>query len=124
MVGFERVHELSIAQRVLSIASNAAGGGRIVAIRMRVGALTCIDPDTLVHAFEIVANDTPAAGCRVDIERVAPRLRCKCGAEADRDWLDACPSCGAQGGDVLEGRELLVESIDVDEPAMAAGSAT
>jgi hydrogenase nickel incorporation protein HypA/HybF len=112
------MHELSIALRILDIARRAAegnGGGRIVGVRMRVGQLTCVDSETLVYAFEIAARGTTADGCRVDITRVPSHLRCACGDEHDRDLLDPCPSCGAPGGEVVRGRELSVESIDVDD---------
>jgi hydrogenase nickel incorporation protein HypA/HybF len=127
------VHEISVAQRMVDIALAVArenGGGRISSMRLLVGALTCVDSETLEFAFGVVTRGTPAEGCRLEIVTVPTRLGCRtCGLEAERDLLEPCQACGSLGGDVLSGRELRVDAIDLDElppsedrsPAMETG---
>ena len=94
------------------------GGGRISGMRLLVGALTCVDRETLEFAFEVVTRGTPAEGCRLEIVRVPTRLSCRtCGAESERDLLEPCQACGTVGGEVLAGRELRVDAIDLDDAA-------
>ncbi len=113
------MHELSVAQRIVEIALEAAAadhGATILALRIRIGALTCIEPETLRFAIGVLCADTAARGCRVDFVRVPCRLACEaCGVQSDRELLDPCPSCGATGGAIVTGRELSLESIDIDD---------
>lgn len=112
------MHEVSLAQRILEISLEAArghGGGRVASARVLVGELSCVEPETLRFAFEIAARGTAADGCRLEMVRVAARLKCyACGDEHAGELLDPCPACGSPGGEVLAGRELRVESVEVD----------
>jgi hydrogenase nickel incorporation protein HypA/HybF len=103
------MHEVGVAQRMVEIALAAAaesGGGKIVSLRLLLGTLTCVDPATLAFAFTVAARGTPAEGARLDVE--------------PRELLTAC-SCGAHGGDVVRGRELRLDTLDLEEP-LSTGS--
>ncbi len=91
------------------------GGGRIVGMRLLLGEMTCVDSETLSFAFSVVSRGTRAEGCSLQIVRVPNRLRCRgCGAERSGGLLDLC-ACGLPGGEVLEGRELRVDTIDIED---------
>lgn len=114
------MHELSLAQRMIAImreTSAAHGGGRVVSARLLVGTLTCVDAETLRFAFEVAGRETCAEGCTLDIVRVPLRLRCRACAHVHEgeDLLIPCPACRAQGHDIIEGRELRLESLDLEE---------
>jgi hydrogenase nickel incorporation protein HypA/HybF len=112
------MHEVAVAQRLVKLMTDAAagaGGGRVVSGRLVVGQLTCIEPDALAFGFEIAARGTAAAGARLEIVPVPLRMRCRtCAAERGGEIYEPCP-CGAVGAEVLAGRELRLESIEVDE---------
>ena len=118
------MHEVAVAQRMVEIALSAAdenGGGRIVAARLLLGKLTCVDPETLDFAFGVVTRGTLAEGCRLEIVRIPARLRCgSCRSEHERELLDPCTVCGAVGGEVLQGRELRLDAIDLEEAETSA----
>jgi hydrogenase nickel incorporation protein HypA/HybF len=118
------MHEVSIAERIVRIALDAAashGGGRIRNVRLRLGRLSSVEPETLRFAFEIVCRETPAEGSTLEIVPVPARLRCvACRGEHEGELLDQCPACGNVGFEVLAGRELQVEAIDVDEAGSPA----
>jgi hydrogenase nickel incorporation protein HypA/HybF len=118
------VHEVAVAQRMVGIALRAAdenGGGRVAAARLLLGTLTCVDPETLDFAFGVATRGTLAEGCRLEIVRISARLRCRsCRSEHERELLEPCPVCGTLGGEVLAGRELRLDTIDVEEPKTAA----
>jgi hydrogenase nickel incorporation protein HypA/HybF len=113
------VHEISVAQRMVDIALAVAkehGGGRITGMRLLIGTLTCVDSETLEFAFGVVTRGTAAEGCRLEIVAVRTRLSCRsCGLSVERDLLEPCQACGTVGGEVLAGRELRVDAIDLDE---------
>ena len=118
------MHEVAVAQRMVEIALRAAdenGGGRVVAARLLLGKLTCVDPETLDFAFGVATRGTLAQGCRLEIVRIPARLRCRsCQLEHERDLLEPCPACGAAGGEVLQGRELRLDAIDLEEAKASA----
>jgi hydrogenase nickel incorporation protein HypA/HybF len=122
------VHEVAVAQRMLEIALSAAeenGGGRIVAARLLLGKLTCVDPETLDFAFGVATRGTLAEGCRLEIVRIPARLRCRsCRSAHERELLEPCPVCGTLGGEVLQGRELRLDTIDVEEAKTSASCVT
>ena len=101
-------------------------------VRVGVGRLRQVVPEYLTWFFEIAAKETLCEGASLECERLSSLLRCAaCGAEWDPAPPPApdqaslivgfrCPECG--GGDhmVVSCDELLVESIDVREPAAPA----
>ena len=113
------MHEVSLAERMLRIALEAAEGhgeGRVKSARLLLGALSCCEPETLRFAFEIASRDTRAEGCVLEIVPIPARLKCRaCGLEHEGEFLDPCPVCHDVGSEVLQGRELRLESIEVDD---------
>jgi hydrogenase nickel incorporation protein HypA/HybF len=110
------VHELSVSCAVVETAVRHAAGREVTRVRLRVGALRQVVPDSLGFYFEIVARDTVCAGAALEQELIPARLRC---ADCEIDWAaDApafrCPSCAGANVTVEQGDELEVESIDVE----------
>jgi len=114
-----RMHELSITEDVLRIATQhakQAQATRVTRINLVVGDLSSIVDDSVQFYFDFLSRGTIAEGARLHFCRIAPRLRCRlCATEfpmRDMDWT--CPGCGAVGGDVVSGREFFLESIEVE----------
>lgn len=114
------MHELAVTENILQIAAREAaqhGAQRITAIYLAVGELTGYMPDSIQFYFDLLSLDTAAAGATLHVRRVPTRARCRnCQGEFSPELgsLWHCPTCGALGGDVVGGRELLVESIEVE----------
>lgn len=113
------MHELSVTQNVLNLVierAKRAGAQRIIAVNLVVGELTGFIDDSIQFYFDMLSLETIAAGAKLAIRRVPARLRCRaCGEEftlKDSKWL--CPKCSAVGGDILQGREFMIESIEVE----------
>lgn len=129
------MHELALSRAIVDAALRHAGGRRVTAVHVRLGALRQAVPGSLSFYFELVAGESDCAGARLELEAVAALLRCvECGREWDPDpapqaehdgALPAlpsfrCPACGA-AGEELAGNELEVAWIEVSEPAAAGG---
>ena len=68
-------------------------------MRLLLGEMTCVEPETLSFAFAVVSRGTRVEGCPLEIVRVPTRLRCRtCGAERGGDLLEPCV-CGMPGGE-------------------------
>ena len=112
------MHELSVAALLADLVTSTAaenGVGQVASARLLLGALTCVDPETLRFAFDVCLRGTAAEGCRLDVVRTPLRLRCRqCGIEGGEDPHLPCAACGALGYDVLSGREIRLESIEME----------
>ena len=118
--GFEelaRLHELSIAESVVRIASRQANGRRVKKVHMKVGHLRQVVPSALAFSFELVAEGTPVAGAELEMEEVPATGMCReCGAQSElRNFPLRCHKCGSLDLEVLEGEELLVEFLELEE---------
>jgi hydrogenase nickel incorporation protein HypA/HybF len=105
------VHELAIAQDILAVVLEQARGERVHTVHVRVGALQRVVPDSLRFSFELVAQDTPAAGADLLIEDVPLRICClNCQVESEAESVH-CQACGSVNVHVLGGDEIGVASI-------------
>jgi len=117
------VHELAIAESVIRIASAHAAGRRVAKVELKVGHLRQVVPSALEFAFGLVAEGTELEGAQLVIEAVPAAGRCRdCGAEGPLPRLPLqCSTCGGHGVDVVRGEELLVDALELEEPAIAIG---
>lgn len=118
------MHELAVAESLLRIVLETAaanGGGPVRAAHLALGRLTCVNVECLRFGFAALARGTAAAGCALEVRRVPLRVRCGACGEAEvatagegaEPIVLACPACGGRV-DVVEGRELQLETITVD----------
>ena len=113
------VHEVGIIQSVLDLAEALArqnGATRILEIRMRVGRMTGIVPEALEHAFVVLRQGSMAETARLAAEFVPGVFWCQaCAAEFESDDLvGGCPTCKEPSFDLRRGREMAVESLEVE----------
>jgi hydrogenase nickel incorporation protein HypA/HybF len=121
------MHELSIAQAVVQIASRHAAGRRVTRVELRVGHLRQVVPSALEFAFELLITGTPLEGAELQIEEVPARGRCpRCGAETELHTFPfRCGRCGAIDLELQAGEELLVDALEIeDDPLELVSSQT
>jgi hydrogenase nickel incorporation protein HypA/HybF len=112
------MHELSLMEslgrRVLEVAEQE-GAERVVAIRLRIGSLSGVDPEALRFAAVVVLAGTRAAGAPLTIEAIPAAFWCApCAAEFEAgDGNCLCPRCGTLSRQLLRGRELSLVAVDL-----------
>ncbi len=111
------MHELSIAESVVRIASAHAAGRRVTRVDLRVGHLRQVVPASLEFSFELLADGTAVEGAELVIETVPAAGRCRtCGDESEQEGLPLrCARCGGLDVEVTGGEELLVDSLELEE---------
>lgn len=112
------MHEAALMQAALDVALKHArreGAGRIHRMTLRVGASSGVVPDALSFAFEALTPGTPAEGARLELKTVPVLCHCSRCDEDFRpaDVIYACPRCGTISGDVRQGWELELVSLEV-----------
>ena len=121
------MHELSIAEAIVAIASRHAHGRRVYRVEVKVGHLRQVVPSALEFAFELLTDGTALEGAELVIEHVPARGQCRaCGAETTmRDFPLRCAACGAIDVEVVAGEELEVDALELEERAeMTIGGMT
>jgi hydrogenase nickel incorporation protein HypA/HybF len=111
------LHELSIAEAVVQIANRHADGRRVTKVQLKVGHLRQVVPSALTFSFELVAQGTPVEGAELEMEEVPATGSClSCGAESRlTEFPLQCRMCGSYELRIIEGEELLVESLELEE---------
>jgi hydrogenase nickel incorporation protein HypA/HybF len=111
------LHELAIADSVVQIASRHADGRQVTKVYLKVGHLRQVVPSALAFSFELVAQGTPVEGAELEMEEVPVLGRCReCGVESRLESFPLqCGTCGGFELQILEGEELYVDSLELEE---------
>ena len=95
-------------------------------VHLLVGDFTCVEPDSLVFAFDAQKQGTFLASATLAIERVpfvAHCHTCKVDYSPTLERQYACPSCRSPLEDIKSGRELKIAHLDCrDSPAVRAAT--
>ena len=118
------MHELGIMTGVLDAVESAArdaGATKVTRVSLSVGEMTEAIEDALVFAFQALQemqDYSLTSEAELDITMVRPRSHCfECDAEYEHDRFHMlCPECGGFATELIAGRELQIDSIEVDLP--------
>lgn len=118
------MHELGIARNILEIVQQSVPNDRSLSvrwIRIRIGQLSGIVPDSLDFCFRALLSETGMQQAGFIMEKVPTVALCKdCKQEFTvEEFAFTCPSCNSVDLELLSGRELEVVDIELadDEPA-------
>ena len=110
------MHELAISRAILETALAHAEGRRVRRVDVTIGALRQVVPSSLAFYMEIVSRGTLCEGALFTPRLVPARMRCPCGHEWELSELSlACPVCAGGEAEVLDGEQLLVDCIEVEQ---------
>ena len=115
------MHELSIVSSIVDSVTEtltAYPGARVKEVRLRVGALASVIEDSLQFCYEIATAGTPLEGSSLIVKTLPVRMHCdKCAQEVEIASLQSfrCPRCDQPVNDLRQGRELEIDSIEIDE---------
>jgi len=107
------MHELSIAQDVVETVLGRLDR-RVTGVRLEVGPLSGVLPDSLRFCFDVACSGTSLEGAWLDIVETPARARCRaCSAEFEP--VTALPLCRCGSADVatLSGTELRITAVEV-----------
>lgn len=119
------MHELGMAESILDLVRQHVPLGqssRVRAIRVRVGELSGVQPESLDFCFGAIVAGTPFAQAFLAIEPVAARGRCAdCGTPFGMASARlVCPACGGSRVALTSGRELQVVEVELEDGKGAA----
>lgn len=115
------MHELSLSRAILDTATRHADGRRVTVVNVTIGALRQVVAESLVFNFQILSRGTVCEEARLQARSVPARLRCACGEEWElQEPSFRCPSCDGGQVSVLDGDQLSVDFIEVEEAPCTA----
>jgi hydrogenase nickel incorporation protein HypA/HybF len=114
------MHELSIAVGIVEAAMDEARqrNVQVSAVHLRLGALSGVVKDALLFSYEVACQDTPLEGSRLLIEEVPVAVFCpQCKERRVLESVQSftCPDCASPTREVLQGKELEVYALEVEE---------
>ena len=113
------MHEMGIALQIIEIAAASIPTGdgpvQVEKVNLKIGKLAAVVPESLRFCFDIAAKESPLVGAVLHIEEIPIRARC---STCDNEWtihepVFQCPRCESGKLDIISGRELNIESIEI-----------
>ena len=113
------MHEFSLCESIIETVTGQArqrGFSQVRRVWLEIGALANVELEALRFAFEVVRQDTIAAGAELDIITLPGRAHCLDCAEsvAVNQYFDPCPRCGGYQWRLLSGNEMRIKEMEVD----------
>ncbi len=118
------MHELSIAYSLVSAADEAArqaGVTCVEAVHLQLGAMSGVVAEALLFSYEIATKGTTLEGSELVIEELPVIVYCPtCQEQHQLDDIQRfrCPMCDRPTGDIRQGRELELISLEVRDDAV------
>lgn len=114
------MHEMSITVSILDIVRDQmvkSGVEKLKSIKILVGAMTAVEPESLRFCFKACTDGSPLEGAVLEIETVPLAGRCSdCNKvfRLEQYFSSVCPHCGGTAADLVSGRELDIVSMEVE----------
>ena len=119
------MHELALANSILNLVKEHVPPPRmdtVRRVRVDVGRLAGVVPDSLEFCFSALVAETPLRKCRLQLNMVPLRLACADCQQTRESAGDVfyCPACRGSRTTVVSGMELHVAAIELDEASEEA----
>ncbi|MGD9526803.1 hydrogenase maturation nickel metallochaperone HypA [Pseudonocardia sp.] len=111
------MHELSICRSITDIVNRHAGDKPVQTVRIRIGELRQIVPETLTYCWGLVTEGSALESSTLEIERVPLAIRCSsCDARTTLSSpILVCPECDGTTVEIVAGEEFLITSLELAE---------
>jgi hydrogenase nickel incorporation protein HypA/HybF len=121
------MHEMGIANSVLEsvrVESGRFPGRHICKVGVRIGELAGVDPEAMRFCFEALVQGTDLEPLELDVDYRPRRHECRtCGLSfVPRIEELTCPRCGGGDSRFIEGDELELAYLEVEDGANTAGT--
>jgi hydrogenase nickel incorporation protein HypA/HybF len=113
------MHEQSIVESLLALTlenAEKAKATKILRIYLVVGELSGVVEDSVEFYFSFLSRGTIAAQASLFFMRVPAQLRCRnCNTVFLPEKMSLqCPNCKEQQVEIVSGRELYIDSLEVE----------
>lgn len=114
------MHEGPVTESILNIVLEYAEkhhARKVKKVNVVIGKMTGYMESSIKFYWSALTVDTIAYGSEIEITYVPIKVKCRnCSEtyEAEDQFGLFCPSCGFFGGDIESGKELYVDSVEIE----------
>jgi hydrogenase nickel incorporation protein HypA/HybF len=113
------MHEMSIAQSLIDIIRQEMIKHNATAlknVRLNIGQLTAIVPDSLSFCFDVITSGTEMEGAKLIMDIIPLQGKCNsCGETFQiQDYVFECPHCNSAAIETISGQELSIVEMEVE----------
>jgi len=114
------MHELSLAQGIIQVIEEELEKreekGTVRKINLRIGQLSCVEPEALLFSFEFCSKETQCENAVLNIEKVPLACECQnCGKNfLPKEAVFVCPDCKSCRIKILSGEEFYIDSFEIE----------
>lgn len=113
------MHELAITENIIKICSEEAvknKAKKVKEIKILVGDLTGLIPESIQYYFDIASKGTEVEGAKLNIIKMPLKIFCNdCkNTSIVLRGIFTCPECGGSDIKLIGGNEFLIDSMEVD----------
>ncbi|HEY3378858.1 MAG TPA: hydrogenase maturation nickel metallochaperone HypA [Armatimonadota bacterium] len=113
------MHEMAVTDNMLQIVlaeAKRAEVAKVISITLVIGELSSIMDESVQLYFDMLSEETLAAGAQLIFQRIPATLRCRaCGHTYPKAGTDfTCPQCAGEGALTGDAKEFYIESIEVE----------
>jgi len=114
------MHEMAVAENIIRIIEEklkeSDHKGEVKKVNLKIGKLTCVEPEALRLSFEVISRETPLEKANLLIDSIPITGKCHdCKKTVLLDKMDfSCPFCGSFRIGIKTGRELFIESFEME----------
>ncbi len=118
------MHEISICQSILKTIEAELEEDQLQnvrAIHVKIGVLSCVEPKVLTHIFTYIIEGTPFNKSSLYthfVEVLAACEHCNKNFKVE-NYRFVCPECDKPSSTIIEGNELTIYKIILEEPSYA-----
>jgi hydrogenase nickel incorporation protein HypA/HybF len=113
------MHELAITQSMFEVVlkhAEQSKAKKVTKVNLVIGEMTGVVGDCVQFYLDFLGKGTVMEGAMVTVKAVPAQAKCRtCGHTfevKEMEWT--CPNCGGTSLEVTGGKELFVESIEVE----------
>ncbi|MGQ9800401.1 MAG: hydrogenase maturation nickel metallochaperone HypA [Candidatus Saccharicenans sp.] len=118
------MHEMSIVADLFTIIeeqAKKAGATKVTGVRVLIGELSGVVPELFRSAFNSYKKGTIADKARLELKITRIKFKChNCGKKItaknikDESFAYVCPSCGSKEMELISGRDLYLEKLEIE----------
>ena len=118
------MHEVSICQNIIEALETELAEDQFQNVRevhIKIGVLSCVDPKILSHVFTYVVKASPFEKSSLHTEFVEVLAACGHCMQNFKvvDYRFVCPECNKPSSTIIEGNELTIYKIILEEKSYA-----
>ncbi len=113
------MHELEITRSLVKLAldeAEKANAKKLTSVTVVLGEMCGAVDDSVAFYFEIMTKGTIGEGAKIIFRKVPMQAKCRnCGSTVNpKDIFWECEKCHSMDIEMISGKELYIESIEVD----------